>query len=238
MNHDASLTSALLTCIGLWVTSPGVQKALPTSLSSPLPTCPSASSPSWAGTLSCLTRSYGPGTTKANPRVGLSRSVPSMSSQDTAEHQDSPHRPHSILQLSPCGNWISPASASVSKYHRGPQGTSRGPVAGGDLAAHCLGNSPCLRSAVPGDAAALCERWVCICTAPFARGISVNAANVTYLCEGCTRQSHHPTSATHQVLRDGITRGMVEKRHMHLPRLEFSQYVGKTTALLKLPRKF
>lgn len=164
-----------------------------------------------------MARPHGPGTPKANPEVGLSCSIPSMSSHDTAEHQDrlppTPQHPRAepLLELD-----LS-SSGSVSKYHRGPQGASGAPVAGGDLAAHCLGNTPCPSSAVPEGAAALREQWVCICTVPFARGISVDAANVTFLCGGYTHQSHPPTSAPRQVLRDGITRGMVEKRQMKLP---------------------
>lgn len=65
VNYDASPVSALLTCISLWITSPGAQKVLPTSLSSPLPACPLASSSRLAGTLSCMAQPYGPGTTMA-----------------------------------------------------------------------------------------------------------------------------------------------------------------------------
>lgn len=87
------------------MTSPGAQKTLPTR-----PISPSCCTLSQLGRDTRLrAQPYGPGTTEANPQTGLGHGIPATSSQDTAEHRDSPrsqraHRPCRIHQLSPFGS--------------------------------------------------------------------------------------------------------------------------------------
>lgn len=110
VNYDASPMSDLLICISLWITSPGAQKALPTSLSSHCLPAPWHPLPTWQGHWAAWHGPMDQEPPRQILRWGSAAASPPWATTTLLSTRTGSHRPHSILQPSPCWSWISPAA--------------------------------------------------------------------------------------------------------------------------------